>query len=313
MQLIRDSNTHKLKACVVTIGSFDGLHLGHQHLLQQTKELADKLAVPAVALTFEPQPQEYFKQAKAPARLSRLREKLSAMQRYTAIDYLLVMRFSKELASLSPQQFVTKILIQQLAISGMVIGEDFCFGHQRSGNIQLLQQIGSEQGFLVHQAKPLLLNDRRISSTAVRLLLATGELDAAKAMLGRPYSMTGKVVQGEQRGRQLGFPTANILLKRKVSPLAGVYLVRVLGFDKQVLWGVANIGTRPTVDGSRSLLEVFIFNFNHELYDLHLEVEFICKLRAEKKFGSLPELQAQISKDAELGLSLIKQFASTSS
>jgi riboflavin kinase/FMN adenylyltransferase len=305
MQVIRNSNDKKLTACVVTIGSFDGLHLGHQQLLAQTKSLAERLAVPAVALTFEPLPQEYFQRAQAPARLSRLREKIIALEHYSYIDFMLALVFNKRLANLSPQEFVCKILIEQLAISGIVVGADFRFGHQGLGNLQLLQAMGKQHGFLVEQAKTLSIQDQRISSTRIRSLLAMGELEAAEALLGRPYSMTGKVIRGEQRGRQLGFPTANILLKRKVSPLAGVYLVRVLGYQSQVLWGVANVGNRPTVDGSRSLLEVYVFDFQQDLYGLHLQVEFLVKIRPEHKFNSLADLQQQIQQDVNTGKELL--------
>lgn len=295
-----------LRGCVATIGNFDGVHLGHQHLLSQTIAMATELKVPSVAVIFEPQPQEYFNPKQAPARLTRLREKVTALQRHTAIDYIVCLPFNRTLASLTPTEFIEKILLDKLNVKGLVLGADFKFGSQRQGDIALLTAVGKQQGFVVHQAETKELQGVRISSTQIRNFLAVGNLVAAQAMLGRTYSMMGQVIRGDQRGRQLGFPTANIHLKRKVSPLAGVYAVQVYGIASEPIYGVANVGTRPTVDGTRSLLEVYLLNFKQDIYGQHLEVEFIAKIRPEYKFPSLEALKQQIERDIEVAKHLFR-------
>lgn len=294
-----------MQGCVATIGNFDGVHLGHQQLLQRTMSLAQQQQVPSVAITFEPHPAEYFNSANAPARLTRLCEKVKAIQRYVPLDYLLYLPFNRQLANLSPTEFIRTILINKLSIRKLLTGYDFQFGYQRQGNSSLLQQAGKDYGFSVYQEPPYLIQNQRVSSTLIRELLAAGEFESAKQMLGRAYSMLGRVVRGDQRGRQLGYPTANIYLKRSVSPLAGVYAVKVHGIQALPILGVANVGTRPTLDGTHSLLEVYLLDFNQNIYGYRLEVEFIAKIRSEYKFSSVGALIQRIEQDVEIAREIL--------
>lgn len=300
MELIR--GVYNLKphhrGCVATIGNFDGVHLGHQALINALKEQAEKLHVPSVVIIFEPQPQEYFAATQAWPRLTRLREKLVALQQCD-IDRVLCLRFDRDLAKLTAEQFVQKILIDGLAVRGMTLGDDFHFGYQRAGDIELLRQFGAQQHFEVVQMATLKINGQRVSSRRVREVLSSGELVMAKQLLGRSYTMFGRVTHGDQRGRILGFPTANIYLRRQASPILGVYAVTVTGIKDESVQGVANIGNRPTVDGSKTLLEVHLFDFNENIYGRHVQVTFLHKLRDEQRFENFELLKAQIFRDAE--------------
>lgn len=298
MELIR--GLHNIKSrhygCVATIGNFDGLHLGHQKVLEQLKEKAKKLNLPTLVITFEPLPQEYFQDTAAPARLLRLREKLEILKSYQ-IDRVLCLNFQQKLANFNAEEFVTNILLHHLGIKWLIVGDDFRFGHKREGDFYLLTHMGQRYGFQVSNTNTVMFNGQRIGSSAVRAALAKGDLVLTKELLGRPYSMTGRVIYGDQRGRQLGFPTANLLVRRKVMPMQGVFAVNVHGLGAVPLSGVANLGTRPTVDGSRSLLEVYLLDFDQVIYGQFLQIEFLQKLRDERRFDSIAELKAQITKD----------------
>lgn len=284
MQLIRGS--HNLgpehRGCVLTIGNFDGVHLGHQTVLKQVKQKAKQLGLAAVVMTFEPQPLELFMRQKAPARLTRLRDKFVQLSKLD-LDRLLCINFNKEFAQLPAKQFVEKLLIEQLGVKYLVVGDDFRFGKDRQGDFALLQQAGKEHGFEVVSTESFCLDTQRVSSTAIRRALASDELEAAKTMLGRDYSISGRVSHGRKLGRTIGFPTANLPLKRCVSPVSGVYVVEA-EFKGQTLGGVANVGQRPTVDGVRQQLEVHFFDFSTNLYGEQLEVCLLHKLRDEVKF-----------------------------
>jgi riboflavin kinase/FMN adenylyltransferase len=282
---------------VATIGSFDGVHLGHQAILQQLIQVARALGVPAVAIVFEPQPHEFFAGDKAPARLMRLREKLDALWA-AGVDKVLCLNFNQALRSLSAEQFIERVLVEGLAIKHLVVGDDFRFGCDRKGDYHLLQVKGKEFEFCVSDTHTLEINGERISSTRIRQLLETGDFASAEKLLGKPYSVFGRVVYGKQLGRQLGVPTANVNLCRYRSPLHGVFAVTVIFADGVKVQGVANIGVRPTVNGlKRPLLEVHLFNFAHSIYGEAIDVEFHHKLRNEKKFASLDELKAQLQND----------------
>lgn len=299
MQLIRGS--HNLRpehrGCVLTIGNFDGVHLGHQTVLKQVKQKAKQLGLAAVVMTFEPQPLELFMRQKAPARLTRLRDKFVQLSKLD-LDRLLCINFNKEFAQLPAKQFVEKLLIEQLGVKYLVVGDDFRFGKDRQGDFALLQQAGKEHGFEVVSTESFCLDTQRVSSTAIRKALASDDLDAAKIMLGRNYSISGRVSHGRKLGRTIGFPTANLPLKRCVSPVSGVYVVKA-EFKGQPLTGVANVGQRPTVDGVRQQLEVHFFDFSTNLYGEQLEVCLLHKLRDEVKFPSFEALKTQIELDAE--------------
>jgi riboflavin kinase/FMN adenylyltransferase len=300
MELLR--GLHNLKkehsGCVLSIGNFDGIHLGHSAVLSRLLIEAKRLQVPATVVTFEPQPEELFAGDNAPARLSRLRDKYVQLQKL-GLDRLLCISFTHKFANMSAQEFIDELLIKQLDVKFLVVGDDFHFGYQRKGDFKLLKEAGRKHGFEVVDTQSLMQKQQRISSTLIRDLLRAGELDQAAQLLGRKYSITGRVGHGRKLGRTIGVPTANLLLKRRVSPVSGVFVVSVLGIDNKIYPGIANIGHRPTVQGIRQQLEVHIFDLNRDLYGMQLEVVLERKLRDEVRFNSFAELSAQIETDME--------------
>ncbi len=286
------------QGCVATIGNFDGVHLGHQAVLTQLAMKADMLNLPAVVITFEPQPFEYFVPEKAPARLSRFREKVEALRAYS-IQKLCVLRFNRQLAEMQAETFIQKLLVEGLNVRYLVVGDDFRFGKDRQGDFALLQQVGKQQGFQVVNMHTFAIEDMRVSSTRIREALQDGDLAVAEKLLGRPYRMSGRVAHGDKRGRKMGYPTANIHLHRAKVPLNGVYAVQLYGIDEEPVNGVANIGVRPTISGSdKALLEVHLFDFKRDIYGEHVQVYFLKKLREEQKFASLEQLIEQIHIDS---------------
>lgn len=303
MELIRGQHNLKPRhrGCVATIGNFDGLHRGHQAVIAQVKEKADEMQLPAVLITFEPQPQEYFRPHEIPARLTRLREKLAVIETL-AIDRVLCLRFNAKLAELTAEQFVQQILVDGLGIKYLVVGDDFKFGKGRSGDFQFLNAVAGQHGFEVSDTRTLDFQGRRVSSTRVRNALGEGDLALAHQLLGRNYAMSGRVAHGDKRGRTIGFPTANIYLHRKSSPVYGVYAVQLHSNDPRIgdrpVNGVANVGQRPTVGGTRTLLEVHLFDFDADIYGAYVQVSFLHKIRDEQRFESFEALKAQIQRDA---------------
>jgi len=297
MQLIRGIHniTAQVRGCVLTIGNFDGVHLGHQEVLNGLKNKAKELGVASTVMTFEPQPQELFNGQGAPARLSRLREKLNLLEQYQ-IERLLCVRFDAKFAQLSAQDFIEQLLVKQLGVKFLVVGDDFRFGHQRSGDFSMLKAAGEKFGFEVVSTQSLKVSNARVSSTLVRQCLADGDITGATRMLGHPFVITGRVRHGDKKGRTIGFPTANIALERKVSPVQGVFAVEVL-LDKKHYQGVANIGQRPTVNGTRIQLEIHLFDFQGDIYGECLDTRVLHKIRAEKKFDSFDLLKQQIKRD----------------
>ena len=298
MELIR--GIHNLRSehvgCVLTIGNFDGVHRGHQAVLSRLQEQATQLGLPSCVMVFEPQPLEFFAREKAPARLSRLRDKYEAIAALN-IDRLLCVKFDHVFAELTAAEFIEQILVRKLAVRFLVIGDDFRFGLQRRGDFALLMEAGRQYGFQVLSTDTLLHDQQRVSSTLLREALREGRLEDVTQMLGHPYTITGRVAHGAKLGRTIGFPTANIHLKRLVVPVQGVYAVQVLIADA-IHFGVANIGFRPTVNGTRSQLEVHIFDFKGDLYGKQLQIQVCHKLRDEQKFPSFSALQTQITMDA---------------
>ncbi|MCK5361219.1 MAG: bifunctional riboflavin kinase/FAD synthetase [Gammaproteobacteria bacterium] len=282
-------------ACV-TIGNFDGVHLGHQAVLGQLVEKGAAMKLPTTLISFEPTPAEYFSQDKAPARLTTFREKFITLKRF-AIDRLLVLPFNQRMASMSAEDFINSTLIEGLDIRYLVVGDDFRFGQDRTGDFELLEKTGKENNFTVVSMPSFRIDDERVSSSGIRSALADGDFNRAERLLGRPYHMAGKVAHGDKRGRQWGFPTANINMKRKVIPLRGIFAVEVFGLDHEPVFGVANLGTRPTVGGMRTLLEVHLFDFDEEIYGRRINVLFRHKIREEVRFDSFDELKAQIALD----------------
>jgi riboflavin kinase/FMN adenylyltransferase len=300
MDLIR--GLHNLRprhrGCVATIGNFDGVHLGHRAVFEALRERGRALGVPAVVVIFEPQPLEFFRPGNAPARLTRLREKLEAIGN-CGIDRVLLLEFNHALAGMSAGDFVDRVMVDGLGLRHLYVGDDFRFGKDRTGGFETLVQAGHDHGFGVESLDTVAHRDARISSTRIREALAAGDLDEAAACLGRPYRICGRVAHGDKRGRTIGFPTMNVDLHRRVSPLRGVYAVRVAGIGAEPLPGVANIGIRPTVAGdARYLLEVHLFDFFRDVYGRHVAVEFVRHIRDEHKFDSFEQLRRQIQVDA---------------
>lgn len=287
------------RASVVTIGNFDGVHKGHQVLLAKTSQTAQEKNLVSVAITFEPQPAEFFSQAKpAVARLTRFREKFQALRK-SGIDKVLVLRFDHKLAALSAREFIQQVLCAGLKAAHVIVGDDFRFGHKREGDFAFLKTAGAALGFSPEAIPSVMVAGSRVSSTRVRDALQENNLELVKQLLGRPFTLEGRVCHGDKLGRKLGFPTANLQLYRQKSPLTGVYAVRVAGLAEFALPGVASVGVRPTVNGTHPLLEVYLFDFNKTIYGRHITVEFCHKLRDEAHFADLAALQLQIGRDAE--------------
>ena len=300
MELIR--GWHNLRprhrGCVATIGNFDGVHLGHQAVIGQLAEKAQELGLPTQVILFEPQPQEFFRPDAAVPRLTRLREKLQALRRYS-VDRVLCLRFDARFAAMEPEEFIRRILVDGLGVRYLVVGDDFRFGHKRRGDFDMLAAAGARYGFQVVNMHTVTIDEERVSSTRIRATLAAGDLATAEKLLGRPYRMCGRVAHGDKLGRTLGFPTANIHLHRKVTPIAGIFAVEVFGLRIEPVPGAANVGTRPTVGGTRTLLEVHLLDFNEEIYGEYVQVNFLRKFRDEKRFDSIDELRRWIAKDVE--------------
>lgn len=308
MELIR--GIHNIKAqhygCVLTIGNFDGVHLGHQAVLRQVSQQASMLGLPSTVMTFDPQPLELFAKHNAPARLTRLRDKFVQLSKL-GLERLLCVNFNQEFANLTADEFISDLLVKRLGVKFLVVGDDFCFGRGRLGNFEMLKLAGKTHGFEVVSTQSFCLQTDRVSSTLIRDALAKDDLALAATMLGRDYSISGRVSHGRKLGRTIGFPTANIPLKRCVSPVSGVYVVEALGLGPQPIGGVANIGNRPTVNGVRQQLEVHLFDFQANLYGKQLEIVLLHKLRNEHKFESFDALKQQIELDAEAARVWLRQ------
>jgi riboflavin kinase / FMN adenylyltransferase len=283
--------------CVLTIGNFDGVHLGHKAVVDKLAERGKSLSLPVVILIFEPQPLEYFLRDKAPPRLTRLREKVTQFAKLP-VDDLVIVRFNKLLADYDAEQFIDEILVERLNVKHLVIGDDFRFGKARQGDFALLKEQGDLHGFKVEDTGSFLVNDQRISSTLIRKALCKGDLEQAEAMLGHRYSICGRIIHGDKRGRTIGYPTANIKMARKNLPISGVFAVTMTGIDGLEIEGIANIGVRPTVDGSNKVvLETHLFDFDRDIYGNKVTVHFKQKIRAERRFQTVDELKEQIVAD----------------
>ncbi len=302
------------RGCVATIGDFDGVHSGHQHILTQLQEKARVFNLPSLVITFEPQPQEFFAPEQSPARLTRFRDKAELIAD-CGIDRLLVIHFNHAFAQITADDFVEQILVAQLGIKYLLVGDDFQFGKDRSGNFDTLVNSGRQSGFEVENTPTFSMFGERVSSTRVRQALEAGELELTRALLKRPYWMSGHIQHGDKRGRTIGFPTANVPLHRATPAVSGVFAVRLwgqeLGLCKTLIEGdghkgkvgrqginsIANIGYRPTVDGKKGLLEVHLFDFEGDLYGKLVHVDFLHKIREEMKFDSFEMLKQQILND----------------
>ena len=290
---------------VVCIGAFDGLHLGHRALVRHAVARARDLALPAVALSFEPLPREFFSRDLPPPRLTLARGKYQGLRGLGA-DSVGLLRFDAQLSAMDAEEFVRKLLIGRLGVREVWIGPDFRFGHRRGGDLPLLERMGRELGFSAGAIEPVLLQGERVSSTRIREALRSGDFTDASRLLGRAYSIGGRVVRGKQLGRTLGFPTANLRFP-KAPALSGIYATWVHGVGASPHASVSSFGTRPTVDGVEPLLEAHLFDFDGDLYGRHIEVEFVAKLRDEIKFPDLSSLTEQMQRDAETARRLLSE------
>ncbi|WP_137939230.1 bifunctional riboflavin kinase/FAD synthetase [Chitinivorax sp. B] len=299
MQVFRSPFSSDNTPCALTIGNFDGVHLGHQAMLRKLVNVARSRGLPAAVMTFEPHPRELFSPDAAPARLTSLREKLELLA-YHGIDRVYVVRFTPAFAGLSAQAFIEDMLVRRLQAHYVLVGDDFCFGAKRAGNYPLLVESGRTLGVEAEAMHSIMADQLRVSSTAVRDALATGNCSLATRLLGRPYSISGRVVHGDKIGRTLGFPTANIQVKHNKPPLKGIFVVEVHGLDQRIYQGAASLGLRPTITANgRATLEVNLFDFGRSIYGEHLRVDFLAKLRDEEKYASLDELTQAIARDVD--------------
>ncbi|THC45878.1 bifunctional riboflavin kinase/FAD synthetase [Massilia sp. Mn16-1_5] len=289
--------------CALTIGNFDGVHRGHQALLARVRAASETLGLEAAVMTFEPHPREYFARrsgdlSRAPARIANLRDKLEDLA-LAGIDRVIVEHFNEQFASISPEDFIARVLVDGLHVKWLMVGDDFCFGAKRAGNVAMLMEAGKRYGFHVETLPTVREGDQRISSSAVRAALAAGDLQATGALLGHPYAMSGHVIHGAKLGRTLGFPTLNLRVAHRPA-LQGIFVVQVHGLAEQPLPAVASLGVRPTVeDAGRMLLEVHVFDYDRPCYGKLVRVEFLQKLRDEEKYVDLDTLTAAIHRDAE--------------
>jgi riboflavin kinase/FMN adenylyltransferase len=292
------------RGCVAAIGNFDGVHLGHQALIALLTERGRELRLPATVICFEPHPREFFEPARAQARLMRMRDKAEALAAQ-GIDEMRVLRFDARLSAWDAETFIERVLVGLLGARLVVIGRDFRFGRGRGGDVALLRREGAARGFAVHEFAPIARGGAPVSSTRVRTALAAGRLDEAKALLGRDYRISGRIVAGQKLGQQLGIRTANMRLHRRVSPVAGIFAVRASGARLDRHPGVASVGTRPTVGGTEWLLETHLFSFSGDLYRQRLDIDFIAKLRDEVHFPDLGSMAAQMHEDARRARELL--------
>jgi riboflavin kinase / FMN adenylyltransferase len=299
MELVRGLHniSRRHRGCVLTVGNYDGVHLGHQKMIGVLKARALELRSMATVLVFEPSSKEFMDPEGAPPRLTRWREKFLALGTL-GVDRLVTLRFDEYMRAMTPECFVDELIVEGLGTRHMVVGNDFRYGCMAGGTIDTLRAAGEAHGFGVDQIAPFVFDGVRVSSTAVRERLAMSDFAGAERLLGRPYRMLGRVVHGRELGRTLGFPTANLRLQRREPPVRGVMAVRVFGIEAEAMPAVASLGTRPTVDGTDMLLEVHVFDFSGDLYGREIEVEFVAKLRDEVKFDSLDALTVQMNDDA---------------
>ncbi len=307
MRLIRGAYNFRpaMRGCVATIGNYDGVHLGHQAVLRKLLTRARARGLPATVIVFEPQPAEYFGGAAAPARLSSLRDKCGLLAA-CGIDRLLVLKFDAALASLTAAEFIKSFLIDKLGIKGLIVGDDFKFGCDRGGDYSTLLKFAAEFDFSLERASSFLSNAERTSSTRLRAALQAGDFSAVPDLLGHPYRIVGRVVHGNENGREIGFPTANLNLNRRKPPLNGIFAARVAGLAARPLAAIAYVGTRPIIGGEKFVLEVHIFDYSADCYGQHLQVEFLAKIRDDLPFTNFDALAKQIAADCAQAREILK-------
>jgi riboflavin kinase/FMN adenylyltransferase len=300
MELVR--GTLDLKArhrgTVASIGNFDGVHRGHQAVLKDLTARAKRTGLPSTVVLFEPQPQEHFAGARAPARLTRFMEKWPLLEA-AGVDRVLCLRFGPGLAEMAPEEFISRVLVQGLGLRHLTVGDDFRFGKDRRGDFALLKQAGAAAGFEVGDTPSVTVAGERVSSTRIRALLAEGRMERAAELLGRPFGLTGRVMHGERLGRKLGFPTANLALKRELPPLSGIFAARAWGLPGGTRDAAAYIGKRPAAGGTAWVVEAHLLGEMDDLYGRRIEVQFLKRLRDDRHFDSLDGLAAQMRQDVE--------------
>lgn len=309
MELIRGSHNLRVRhrACAATIGNFDGVHRGHSAVLRRLQAAAGGRNMPAVVVTFEPHPREYFAadESAPPVRITGLRDKLRALAQ-VGVERVLCLKFGARLAAMEAEDFVREVLVARLGVRFLLVGDDFRFGRGRRGDYALLERAAAEHGFELARMPTVTLDSGRVSSTGVREALERADLELAARLLGRTYRISGRVARGDRLGRRLGWPTANIPMHRRCPPLEGVFTVRVRGLEK-VQAGVASVGDRPSIDGRQVVLEVHLLDFRGDLYGRHIEVEFLRRLRGQVRFDSLEALSEQIARDVEAAKAYFRQ------
>ena len=313
MKLIRGKYNLKPEhqGCVATIGNFDGVHRGHQQVIANLRAASQRLALPSTVISFEPLPREFFaplgSDRPSPPRLTRFREKFTALADQQ-VDRFLCMRFSKRLACQDPQEFIQQILVGGLGVKYLVVGDDFRFGKDRAGDFAMLKAAGEQHGFEVVDTQTVVSENTRISSTGIREALTAGDMPQAAELLGRGYTMAGRVAHGEKRGREMGYPTANIAIHRKETPVSGIFVTRMFGLGEGPVNGVSSLGVRPTFEGDgKAVLEVHLFDFKRMIYGENVVVEFLHKIRDEEKFDSMDALIEKIHEDADLARAWFEQ------
>ena len=304
MKVFRGLPNDRARApCALTIGNFDGVHRGHQALLARVRAAADGLGLEAAVMTFEPHPREFFAQrsgdlSRAPTRIANLRDKLQSLEN-AGIDRVIVEHFNAHFAAITPDDFVERVLVEGLHVKWLMVGDDFCYGAKRAGNVAMLVEAGKKHGFHVETLPTVMLGEQRVSSSAVRAALAAGDFVQTRQLLGHSYSMSGHVIHGQKLGRTLGFPTLNLRVAHRPA-LSGIFIVQVHGLADAPLPAVASLGVRPTVeDSGRVLLEVHVFDFSQTCYGRMVRVEFLEKIRDEEKYIDLPTLTAAIQRDSD--------------
>jgi riboflavin kinase/FMN adenylyltransferase len=298
MQILRSVPYAASNPIALTIGNFDGVHLGHQAMLAKLRAAAAARGLPACVMTFEPHPREFFAPDKAPVRLTSLREKLELLAQH-GVERTHLLRFNFALAQVTAQDFIDRILVRGLGVRWLQVGDDFRFGARRAGDLNMLKAHAAQYGYAVEAMATLEIDGERVSSTAVREALAAGDMSKAGRLLGHPYRISGRVVRGDQLGRKLGFPTANVRMKHNRPPLTGIFAVEFRRGDGAPVQGVASLGVRPTVkaQGAAPVLEVYLFDFKEEIYGESVSVDFLHKFRDEAKYVDLETLKQQIARD----------------
>jgi len=288
--------------CVATIGNFDGLHLGHQTIIKNLKNVAQRLELPLTVISFEPLPAEYFVSNQT-SRIYPLRDKIKRMEDLN-VDNFLCLKFNKQLANTEPKEFIESILINHLDVKYLSVGDDFRFGYKRGGDFKLLKEIGLPHGMVIEDTKTQIFDDERISSTRIRDALKNGDITTSNKLLGHKYQLSGRVRHGNKKGRTIDFPTVNLKIPQNIAARNGVYAVTIHGLTKSPLKGVSNIGIRPTLNGTEKRLETYIFDFDQQVYGQYICIELDAFIRAEKRFDSFDDLKKQIKIDIEVAKKL---------